>query len=128
MRCPTARREDILLTIHRQVIAGFHRDDLSRDARIVAVPFDQSLGTIRCGHAADRESGTAELWDGQTLDVLYDRIRTTMPPKEPGTYGHQMIADVVAYVLKVNGFPAGAVELPKDAGALKEIRMMATKP
>ena len=67
-------------------------------------------------------------WNGETLGILYERIRTSMPPKEPGTYDRQLIADVVAYLLKANGFPSGSVELPTDTVALKEIRLETTKP
>lgn len=66
-------------------------------------------------------------WNGQTLGAMHERIRTSMPPDDPGTFGRQLITDVMAYVLKVNGFPAGAAELPMEAGALKEIRLETTK-
>lgn len=66
-------------------------------------------------------------WNGQTLGAMHERIRSSMPPDDPGTFGRQLIADVMAYMLKVNGFPAGAAELPMEAGALKEIRLEATR-
>ena len=67
-------------------------------------------------------------WNGQNLGVLYERIRTSMPHDDPGTYGRQLVADVVAYMLKMNGFPAGAVELPQEPDVLKGIKLDATKP
>ena len=67
-------------------------------------------------------------WNGLTLGAMHERIRTSMPTDDPGTYGRAHIADVMAYVLKVNGFPAGAVELPKESEALLEIRFQASKP
>ena len=67
-------------------------------------------------------------WNGQSLGALHDRIRTSMPTDDPGTYGRQLITDVMAYVLKVNRFPAGTVELPTELDSLKEIRMEAAKP
>jgi cytochrome c553 len=67
-------------------------------------------------------------WNGQSLGALHDRIRTSMPTDDPGTYGRQLITDVMAYVLKVNQFPAGAIELPSAIDSLKEIRMEAAKP
>ena len=42
--------------------------------------------------------------------------------------GQQLIADVVACMLKIGGFPAGPVELPKEAEVLNEIRLDAAKP
>ena len=51
-----------------------------------------------------------------------------MPTDDPGTYGRQLITDVIAYVLKVNRFPAGTIELPSAIDSLKEIRIEAAKP
>ena len=67
-------------------------------------------------------------WNGLTVGALSERIRTTMPHDDPGTYGRQLVVDVVAYMLKMNGFPAGAVELPKETEVLKEITLDAAKP
>jgi cytochrome c553 len=67
-------------------------------------------------------------WNGESLGALHDRIRTSMPTDDPGTYGRQLITDVIAYVLKVNRFPAGTIELPSAIDSLKEIRIDAAKP
>jgi quinoprotein glucose dehydrogenase len=67
-------------------------------------------------------------WNGQTLGDMLERIRTTMPTNDPGTFARPLIADVMAYVLKVNGFPAGAAELPADTESLKEIRLETARP
>lgn len=66
-------------------------------------------------------------WSGLTVGALHDRVRITMPPSDPGTYGRQQISDVLAYLLTVNGFPAGKAELPVEAAALQEIRIEATR-
>ena len=66
-------------------------------------------------------------WSGLTLSDLHDRVRITMPPSEPGTYGREHISDVLAYMLSVNGFPAGRSELPVAAAALQTIRIEATR-
>ena len=73
-------------------------------------------------------SGFLGAWNGHSLGELHERIRTTMPQDDPGTYGRQLIADVLAYMLKFNGFPAGAVELPMDTEALRQIRLEAARP
>ena len=73
-------------------------------------------------------SGFLGNWSGQTLGVIHDRVKTTMPPDDPGTYGRQHITDVLSYVLKVNGFPAGKSELSAEADSLKLIRLDATRP
>lgn len=82
------------------------------------------------GDEAPALTGSAFMssWNGQTLDDLHERIRTTMPTDTPGVYSRQQVTDVIAHVLRVNGFPAGAQELTHELDALKGIRFVASKP
>jgi hypothetical protein len=59
---------------------------------------------------------------------LFERIRTTMPLDNPGRLSRQQNADVIAFVLKANGWPAGATELASDAGTLRQIRIASVRP
>ena len=67
-------------------------------------------------------------WEGETLNALFERIRMTMPLDSPGTLSRAQNADVVAHVLKVGGYPAGASELEGQAGALSNIKVLKYKP
>ncbi len=67
-------------------------------------------------------------WNGLTLGDLFERIRRTMPQDKPGRLSRQYKADVLAYVLKVNKFPAGKTELEHQTEFLREIRFEAAKP
>ncbi len=67
-------------------------------------------------------------WSGLTLGELYERIRVSMPEGRPGTLSRQQNADILAYMLSFNQFPAGKTELPKDTELLKQIRFEAQKP
>ena len=67
-------------------------------------------------------------WAGQTLGDLFERIRTTMPKDKPGSLSRDINADITAYMLNVNEFPAGANELSGDSQVLKQIRIDAIKP
>lgn len=67
-------------------------------------------------------------WNGLTLGDLFERIRTTMPADDPARVGAQEKTDIVAFMLRTSGFPAGATELPRDAQVLTQIRYVATKP
>jgi S-disulfanyl-L-cysteine oxidoreductase SoxD len=60
-------------------------------------------------------------WDGLTLGDLADRIRVSMPLNSPGTLSRQQTADVVAFILRFDQFPAGKEELPREVPALKQI-------
>jgi hypothetical protein len=51
-----------------------------------------------------------------------------MPSDTVGVYDIQLVTDVIAFMLRANGFPAGATELPKDAEPLKTIMVKAGKP
>jgi mono/diheme cytochrome c family protein len=60
--------------------------------------------------------------DGKhTLDDLYYIIRSLMPNNAPGSLSKAQYADVVAYILKVNNYPAGEAELVPKAAAMKAL-------
>ena len=54
-----------------------------------------------------------------TVDDLVFLIRTTMPPRMARTLQPQETADVVAYILSENDYPAGAEALTLDSPRLK---------
>ena len=62
-------------------------------------------------------------WNGLTLGDLFERIRTTMPQNNAGKLSREVNADILAYILSVNKFPAGKAELPHQTEFLKEIRI-----
>src|ERR1700691_3169678 len=66
-------------------------------------------------------------WNGLTLGDLFERIRTSMPQNKPGTLSREVNADITAYILSVNKFPAGKTELPHSAEFLREIRIDSEK-
>ena len=66
-------------------------------------------------------------WNGVTLDLMLDRVRTTMPVDNPSSLSRQQIADLLAFVFSVNKFPAGRTELPRQAEMLNLIHFKATK-
>lgn len=60
-------------------------------------------------------------WTGKPLHELFDTVSTTMPMDNPGTLKPQQYADVIAYFLKLNKFPAGDAELKGSAEAMKAV-------
>ena len=52
-----------------------------------------------------------ESWREDTVGNLYTRVRNLMPFDEPASLSDDAYVDSVAYLLQVNGFPAGAAEL-----------------
>ena len=67
-------------------------------------------------------------WSGLTVGELYDRIRISMPPTNPNDVTPKQKVEIVAYLLKQHGFPAGATELPATLEALKVIKFESKKP
>jgi mono/diheme cytochrome c family protein len=60
----------------------------------------------------------AKNWSDKTVGALFTKILSTMPLQDPGTLTDQQSIDLVAYILKLNRFPAGQEALPADAAAL----------
>jgi S-disulfanyl-L-cysteine oxidoreductase SoxD len=50
-------------------------------------------------------------WVGVTVANRFDRIHLSMPPGRGGTLELQTVADIVAYLLSANKYPAGEHEL-----------------
>jgi cytochrome c len=46
-------------------------------------------------------------WSGKTVGELLDYMSTNMPVDSRGSLGKNTYADIAAYILKVNTFPAG---------------------
>ena len=67
-------------------------------------------------------------WNDLPLSDLFERIRITMPLNQPSTLSRQQTADVTAFLLKSNKWPAGQTELPRELEPLKEIQIQAIKP
>ena len=62
-----------------------------------------------------------EQWSSKKLSELSSQIKDTMPADRPGSLNPDDTADVVAYVLKSNGCPAGAAPLSNDPTALAQV-------
>ena len=60
---------------------------------------------------------------GKPLWEMFDVISDSMPEDNPGSMKKEEYADVIAYLLKLNKFPAGSTELPIDKDALGAILM-----
>lgn len=65
----------------------------------------------------------SEHWAVGTADALFLYTSTLMPPDRPGALSQQTYADIVAFLLRSNGYPAGAQELPADPDALAHMSL-----
>jgi quinoprotein glucose dehydrogenase len=64
-----------------------------------------------------------ERWRPKTAGALFDILRLTMPEGRPGSLEAGAYADIVAYLLKMNGYAAGTSDLPFDSTVLGQISL-----
>jgi cytochrome c5 len=62
-------------------------------------------------------------WGGQSVGALYDRMKSTMPEKQPGSLKDDEYAAIVSFVLKANEVPPGPKDLPTELATLRRIVM-----
>ena len=67
-------------------------------------------------------------WNEVSVADLFERIRITMPLDRPSTLSRAQTADVTAFLLRENKWPAGSTELPRELEALKVLTILALKP
>jgi len=67
-------------------------------------------------------------WNGVNMGDMLERVRVSMPLDKAGTLSRQQCADVIAFILNANKFPAGKSELPRQAEMLNDIKYLAQKP
>jgi mono/diheme cytochrome c family protein len=113
----------------KTVADGVYTDD---QATRGAAVYDASCANC---HRADlggatgpalREQRFARDFAGKDLKTLFTKTATTMPRNAPGSLEDDVYLDVVAHLLKENGFPAGSHELTADA--LDAIRILPGRP
>jgi mono/diheme cytochrome c family protein len=79
----------------------------------------------RCNECHETGEFTARsfllAWNGQAVYYLFKDITTLMPEDNPGSLRSRDVVDVLAYMMKLNGLPAGEEELPDDQEALRGI-------
>ena len=86
--------------------------------------------TLAGGESAPPLAGGEFLsnWNGLTVGDLFDRTRATMPQSKPGSLSREANAEIIAFILNSNQFPAGKTDLPQASEVLREIKVDAVKP
>lgn len=92
------------------------------------------VGCASC-HGDDLDGGPEETpplwgdeflsqWTGATLKDLHVKV-SDMPPDSSSTRTPQEQSDIVAFLLHINGYPAGSTELGPDRNLLSRVRIVA---
>lgn len=86
---------------------------------------DVYAGMCQSCHTAASHTGQVFVnnWNGKSLAELWVYITENMPKSEPGSLSNREYVLVLAYMLRVNGMPAGRDELRADPEALAQIRI-----
>lgn len=76
-------------------------------------------------HASSEFAGSSFVrrWTNRAVGDIYEFVLYSMPDDNPGGLPQQTYADIVAYILQLNDFPAGDTELPPSVEALMEMEM-----
>ena len=64
-------------------------------------------------------------WEGQTLETMLTVMSASMPQSNPGVLPLDDYVDILAYMLSLNRYPAGAEPLGNDEGELSAITIAA---
>ena len=62
-------------------------------------------------------------WNGLTVYDFFDRVRKTMPLGKEGSLNREECAQITAFILSSNGYPAGSAALDTHDENLKMIKL-----
>lgn len=94
-------------TVYQTECASCHKEDLTGQ--------DMSPSLVGVGFSFK--------WQGRSVQELYASMRYGMPQTAPGSLGDRAYAQLTAFLLLKNGFPAGAMELLADEDQLRLIQI-----
>ena len=118
--------------VQRSVWDGVYTAEQARrgQARYAEICASCHGETLAGGESAPPLAGGEFLsnWNTLTVGDLFDRTRATMPQNKPASLSREANAEIMAYLLSANQFPAGKDALPQNSEVLKEIRIEAVKP
>jgi mono/diheme cytochrome c family protein len=63
-------------------------------------------------------------WENGSINRLFVKVRDTMPPGNTDSIAPEAKLDIVAYLLRENGFPAGTTELSANAETLDALQIV----
>jgi hypothetical protein len=65
-----------------------------------------------------------QAWQSGSLNVLYEKLRDSMPANYPESVPEETKIDILTYLLQQNAFPAGSAELKLDVKQLSDIQIV----
>ncbi|HYW32198.1 MAG TPA: HupE/UreJ family protein [Gemmatimonas sp.] len=103
----------------RTTMAGIYTADQATQGREVFT------GTCTGCHTPASHTGVVftSKWLGRSVDDLFTYIRNTMPKIAPGSLSEDEYVWVTAYILKLNGMPAGSIDLVAEPSLMRAVRI-----
>ncbi len=91
---------------------------------------DVYAGLCQSCHNVESHTGAPfrNNWAGRPLSDLFNFIVNQMPQNEPGSLTPEEYTLALAYMLRMNGLPAGSRALPSDVAQLDQIRVELPAP
>lgn len=80
--------------------------------------FEQNCSTC---HNSDYYKTVFQTWRGQPILYLFEQIMGSMPADKPGALLNSEYEDIMAYILKITGFPEGDTRLEYASGMMRDI-------
>lgn len=87
------------------------------------------VNCVNC-HVSSEFAGSSfeRRWRNQSVGAIYMFVRYSMPEDNPAGLPEQTYADIIAYVLELNDFPAGDTELTTSLDSLMQMTMWEDSP
>lgn len=76
---------------------------------------------VSCHPPATYKGGVFLNWQGRSLGDLLEFLTEKMPKSDPGSLSPKEYTQVISFLLKINGMPAGQADLPANPAALSKI-------
>lgn len=119
---PQLPAQDSVPTASRRV-TGSPRQTFTDSQTVRGAQWFESV-CLHCHATQDMTSPDFRVrWSGRSALELFLRIRSTMPEDDPGSLSDRTYADVVAYLMKLNGLIAGVQPLTADTTVLAAARL-----
>lgn len=120
-----AQAADEVMTVPPARRAAFTRDQTDRGERLyeracMECHGDDLRGGLNGGAPLRGLAFEQKYAEGAPAAVLYIYLSNQMPPNAPGRYSERDYADLMAFILKENGFRPGE-ELPSDIDTLLDL-------
>ena len=69
-----------------------------------------------------------EDWDGLMVGQLFELVLLSMPEGDPASVSSREKVDILSFILRANGFPAGNMDLQVQQDVLNAVRFEVVKP